>query len=196
MSDSGSKIIAAGMRAFLVVHGHRFLESLFDLLDIPETAIQIELRFYNPIYPFRNCIFIRITRGGHTDQDAVLLKQVDILLAGVLFPPIRMMDQSRFLVAAILQRHSQRPERSFRLQGGMYLVAMIFFEYWSVTSETYTNPVSVGTKVMSLAHICSGPLASYPFIIFGYFRYPSLESVVLIRRRRGFTSNSFVRSKE
>jgi hypothetical protein len=107
------------MGPMVVVEEYRFLDSLADLFDISEVTIKVKFRFYYAIDPFRHRVLVRVTRGGHTDLNAIAFQQPDILPAAVLYPPIRMMDQSCFRMTAILQRHAQRLQRTFRLQGGM-----------------------------------------------------------------------------
>lgn len=115
------------MGTVVVIEEYRFLDGFAYLFDIPEVTIKVELRFYYAINPFRYRILVWVTRGGHADLKAIAFQQPDILLAAVLYPPVRMVDQSRSAMAAIIQRHSQRPQRTFRIQGRMLMVPHDFF---------------------------------------------------------------------
>ena len=106
MGLSGCEHIQAAMWPLVIVDpdgfGYQGLRLFISIVAVPEQFL-----FQDAIYPLCYRVLQRVPALGHADADMVPVQQADIIITAVLYPPVRMMDQTRLLAGVILDSHLQ-----------------------------------------------------------------------------------------
>src|ERR1019366_822400 len=89
------------MRSYFIISSNTLDNYFFCGFKTKLSAIEIELRFNDPINSLRQCIFIRVPIFCHTNCYSTANKQRNISCTAVLRTSVRVMGEGLFAIEAV-----------------------------------------------------------------------------------------------
>jgi hypothetical protein len=94
----------------VVVEPHSLFKRLPGLSLRPERTVHLVLLLQNPVDPFRHSVFVAMHDLGHADRQTSVLQSLNIGMAAVLTPSIRVMNRVLPFRQLAQQAHAEASE--------------------------------------------------------------------------------------